>query len=229
MKTKTLLIAAVALTAGVVTSQAQVYSQNIVGYVNVVNPGGGKYLLLNNPLATGNDVLTNVLTDVQGGTIIQVWDGTTWNPLTYSGIGSNKHWKDGSSVIQDNTVISPGMAFFYQTPSAVTNTFVGSLVAASGQSATNALTGLTFAPVGSTLPFAGAVTNSSVNLVVGGGSILEQWDPVAQTFNVYTYSGIGSNKNWKDAGNVINTPVIGVGEGFFIQPSASTDWIQTAP
>ncbi len=34
MKTKTLLIAAAALAAGIISSQAQVYSQNIVGYAN---------------------------------------------------------------------------------------------------------------------------------------------------------------------------------------------------
>ncbi len=35
---KTLLIAAAALVAGVISSEAQVYSANIVGYVNVVMP-----------------------------------------------------------------------------------------------------------------------------------------------------------------------------------------------
>jgi hypothetical protein len=40
MKSKTLLIAAAALVAGVITSEAQVYSANIVGYVNVTLPAG---------------------------------------------------------------------------------------------------------------------------------------------------------------------------------------------
>ncbi len=37
---KTLLIAAAALVAGVISSDAQVYSANIVGYVNVACPAG---------------------------------------------------------------------------------------------------------------------------------------------------------------------------------------------
>ena len=38
MRTKTLLIAAAALAAGILSSSAQTYSQNIVGYVNQVLP-----------------------------------------------------------------------------------------------------------------------------------------------------------------------------------------------
>ena len=60
MRTKTLLIAAAALVAGVVSSEAQVYSANIVGYVNVTVPAAS-YVLMANPLTTGNDVLTNVI------------------------------------------------------------------------------------------------------------------------------------------------------------------------
>ena len=41
---KTLLIAAAALVAGVISSEAQVYSANIVGYVNVVMPAGALVL-----------------------------------------------------------------------------------------------------------------------------------------------------------------------------------------
>ena len=42
---KTLLIAAAALASSVISSQAGVYSQNIVGYANIVTPNGGTYLV----------------------------------------------------------------------------------------------------------------------------------------------------------------------------------------
>jgi hypothetical protein len=51
---KTLLMAAATLAAGVISSQAAgVYSQNIVGYVNVASPTAGNSYLLSVPFAIG--------------------------------------------------------------------------------------------------------------------------------------------------------------------------------
>ena len=55
MKTKTLLIAAAALAVGVITSSAQVYSANVVGYVNQNIPAG-KYQIVGSALVNGSDV-----------------------------------------------------------------------------------------------------------------------------------------------------------------------------
>ncbi len=51
---KTLLIAAAALAAGVISSQAQVYSQNVVGYINQTIPAGG-YQIIGSQLINGSD------------------------------------------------------------------------------------------------------------------------------------------------------------------------------
>ena len=51
---KTLLIAAAALAAGVISSQAQVYSQNVVGYVNQTIPAGG-FEIASSQLINGSD------------------------------------------------------------------------------------------------------------------------------------------------------------------------------
>ncbi len=56
---KTLLIAAAALAASLIPSQAQVYSQNIVGYVNTAIPGGGALTLVANPIQTVVGGVTN--------------------------------------------------------------------------------------------------------------------------------------------------------------------------
>ena len=58
---KTLLMAAAALAAGIITSQAQpVYSQNIVGYVNQTFVSG--YVNVANPLDNGGgNSLTNII------------------------------------------------------------------------------------------------------------------------------------------------------------------------
>lgn len=51
---KTLLIAAAALAAGVMSASAQVYSQNVVGYVNQNIPAGG-YQIVGNQMINGSD------------------------------------------------------------------------------------------------------------------------------------------------------------------------------
>jgi hypothetical protein len=51
---KTLLIAAAALAAGVISSQAQVYSQNVVGYINQPIPADS-YQIIGSQLINGSD------------------------------------------------------------------------------------------------------------------------------------------------------------------------------
>jgi len=52
---KTLLIAAAALAAGVISTQAQVYSQNVVGYINQTIPANS-YQIIGSQLIAGSDV-----------------------------------------------------------------------------------------------------------------------------------------------------------------------------
>jgi len=221
MKLKTLAIAAATLAVGAITSQAQVYSQNVVGYVNKIAPSGS-YVMICNPFTTGNDVLSNVLTaaSVPSGATVQLWNGTTWVGYTLS----SGHWKKGLANA-DNTALPPGVGFFYQyTGGNSTNTFAGSVVAFSGSQATNAL-GTVIAPFGSLVPYADTITNTATfNLVVAPGSTLQQWDVVNQKYNSFTYNG----PNWKK-GLATTNPVIQAGEGFFLQASVATNWIQNAP
>jgi hypothetical protein len=222
MKAKTLLAAAAALALGAISSQAQVYSQNIVGYVNVVCPANA-YVFLANPLTTGNDVLTNVLTGVPGATTLSYWNGAGWTTYTYSALAG--HWKNGAIVV-DNQRLAPGVGFFLHAASQFTNTFVGACVASSGGgTATNSLaTG--FAPVGSPIPYGDVVTNlATFNLQVAGASTLEKWDISNQKFQpTFTYSAL--SHTWKQGATVTN-PVINVGEGFFVSPAVPTNWVQT--
>src|SRR5579862_2599572 len=84
MRTKTLLLSAVALAAGLLTSQAQsnVYSANVVGYAQVVYAGGsnGVFSLVANPFDDGNgNLMTNVVeragaNPLPPGSQILIWD-----------------------------------------------------------------------------------------------------------------------------------------------------------
>jgi hypothetical protein len=223
MRTKTLLIAAAALAAGLVASQAQtVYSANIVGYVSVAAPAG-QFVMIANPLTTGNDVLTNIISGAPGASSVQIWNGAGFNTYTYSGL--THHWTSGSNN-GDNTPLPPGVGFFIKASANFTNTFVGSVAAASGGgTATNALT-TGFSAVGSVIPYADVVTNSAtINLQVAGASQIEEWNVSAQQFEpTFTYSAL--SHVWKQ-GTTVTNPVINVGEGFFISPSSATNWVET--
>src|ERR1700733_540872 len=99
MKTKTLLIAAAALAAGVMSSQAQgVYSQNIVGYVNLSISNG--FNLVNIPLdldgtGTNNAVSTVIGTNLPIGSIIESWTpsgGFSANSFLTTSKQPTPHW-----------------------------------------------------------------------------------------------------------------------------------------
>src|SRR5208282_1427741 len=87
MRTKTLLLAGAALAFSLATSQAQVYSANIVGYANVVIPGnavtasdpGGtsQYAMLANPF---DDGAGNLMTNIIGGVLPAGSQVLTWAP-----------------------------------------------------------------------------------------------------------------------------------------------------
>jgi hypothetical protein len=138
MRTKTLLVAVAALAVGAITSQAQVYSQNIVGYVNKVIHLGQS--LISNPLqGTTNDL--EQLLNLQGGEVILLWTGSGYQVYEYqqgyvSNYGTPSDWTDGGGAAIPGTQvnwegsglnfvpdpqIAPGQAVFYQTQNATTN------------------------------------------------------------------------------------------------------------
>src|ERR1700744_2623354 len=78
MRTKTLLIAAAALAAGVISSEAQVYSQNIVGYINLpLSPG---YTLIGNQLSTDLTGTNNTVASVFGTNLLVNTAVLAWEP-----------------------------------------------------------------------------------------------------------------------------------------------------
>jgi len=143
MKIKTLAIAAATLAVGAITSQAQVYSQNIVGYVTQIHNLNGKFELVANPMdltagganPTGNTI-TNILAGIAGGTSVQVWNGSAFT--AYKLTAGN--WvNQTTSAISNNLVLNPGTGFFLALggSKAYTNTFAGQVVGNVGGSVTN--------------------------------------------------------------------------------------------
>jgi len=221
MRTKTLLIAAAALAATVISSQAQVYS-GVVGYVNIVSPAG-HYIAVANPLdLDGIDNVTNVLANAPKGTVVQIWNGAGYNLVSRATLGAGL-WSASAAT----NFIPPGVGFFINTPSDFTNTYVGSVLPGTYPGTnTFALTAGKYAFVGSLLPISGTLTNAvdqgpdALNLgsVLPKGTVLQIWN--GNGFTLVSRATLG-------AGNWSSNATINVGQAFFVNSPASTNWVQS--
>jgi hypothetical protein len=232
MRTKRLLIAAAALAAGVLSSQAQsnVYSANIVGYVNQPIPLG--FNLLVNPLNTGaSNGVNEVFGNLPDGSTVLTWTGNSFSVAIYDttiGISANNWYQsDGFTPLNAIPTVPPGKGFFFSPGTVVTNTFVGTVVPAPG--ATNSLAIPNgFSIVGSVLPVSGDVTNSAINLPLPDGAAVLKWAGNHYVTYIYdTTIGISAN-NWylSDGFTPGPVPSIAVAEGFFFNPGVAVNWTQ---
>jgi len=221
MRTQKLLVAVAALAVSLATSMAQVYSQNIVGYVNVTVPSG--YSLLANPLSAGSTNGANEIMPQVDGSIFLTWNGAGYDYRSYdSGFGG---WIDGNFNPANPPALPPGKGFFYFNPGSATNvTFTGSVIPAPGT--TNSLN-LTpgYTVNGSVLPTSGLA--SSVGLPIVDGMIVLQWNGAGFNYRSYD-SGFGG---WIDGNfNSASEPTINIGQGFFyFNPGSTVQWKQTLP
>ncbi len=192
-------------------AQANVYSLNIVGYVNVPVTSG-KLALLSNPLipSGGNTAITNVLTLANGSdsSVIFQWNKTTssWDTIGWiDGFG----WDTAANL-------NVGSGFFLQPTLTQTVTFVGDVQTGTS---TNAIgTGLSL--LGSKVPVAGPAPGSTVG---NDTDSIFTWDATAGT---WVTSGFIGGFGWDSAS--VNGPVIGVAQGFFYQNTgAALNWITT--
>jgi hypothetical protein len=251
MRTKTLLIAAAALVAGVVSSEAQVYSANVVGYVNVVvhgnsvtaaNPTGtSQYNLLANPFDNGNgNISTNVVDPnnlLPAGSQILTWSGGP------SGTFLNVQKTGGAwPASATSLVLAPGTGFFVRngtpthasgTDKEYTNTFVGSVACLAGATITNQIP-LYYTMQGSPIPYAGnlcisGTANGDANMNFGGpltkAAQIIRWLPDNAGGATYlTAQKIGGT-------SFNNTIAVNPGEGFFINNvnGPATNVVETLP
>lgn len=241
---KTLLIAAAALAASVISSQAQVYSQNIVGYVNVVESAGG--FNLEAPQLDLDGTGTN-------DTVSTVYPNPSVNDAVYSfntnsgaydiisflvksqGHGANQtfttNWYDLNGNVASSYPINVGKGVFYNAAVNETNTFTGVVLSGTLTNGFFPAPG-TFNLVASQVPIAGGLdsvlgyvpnVNDSVYIYTNG------------QYAIYSYliksQGHGANQtfttNWYDLNANPGEPVINVGQGFWFNPLTQNTWVQT--
>jgi hypothetical protein len=247
MRTKTLLLAAAALAAGLFNSQAQtpVYSQNIVGYANYATPSSGTYYLMSVPFQIG---VSNGANEVFGlnanpsalpiGTEILTWNvgSQSYTISFYDPTQSPPWFNDPNEDANVSTPDLPVGSGFFLLPggSGLTNTFAGTVAVSVG--ATNTMTlpnSGTYYLVGSPIPYAGAITNSNginLNGLPVGTEILT-WSVLSQSYTISFYDPTQSPPWFNDPNEDANVPVpsANVGDGFFVLPAGSYTWTNSLP
>ena len=240
---KTLLIAAAALAASVISSQAQVYSQNIVGYVN--KSAGANFSIHTAPFdAAGGNSLTNLIQNPGGvydGSQVFIWGSTSYNIYTLdsgfaTGVGDAN---DANAVTAP--VINPGTAFLFNN-GGVSNTitYAGTVHVGSGSipgTSTNVIPNQALNLISPVIPFGGGITSSlgftNVAGALDGNQIfipIISPSGVLSGFNTVTFdSGFASGFGDANDAAQVAEPQIPVGSGFFFGngTGGTVKWIQS--
>jgi hypothetical protein len=203
MRTKTLLLTAALSVATVATSMADVFSVNVVGYVNVVVPPG--LSMIANPLLGTNNTVGSLFSSVP--------EGTTLYKFGPSGYSINQFFGPGDGWANPADSFQPGEGAFISNPTAAsfTNTFVGEVALNS----TNSLPqGLSIR--GSVLPIASAL-QSSLGFPASEGDLVYTF--VNGNYQIFQY--FGPEDGWSAE------PANTVGGAFWVNKANSTNWVQS--
>jgi len=206
MRTKLLLSAAVLGVAGVIAASAQVYSVNVVGYINVDVPPG--FSMIANQLESGNNTVGSLMPAVPEGTTI-----FKFNPATGAYVGNTfefEAWADPAMTL------NPGEGAFIKNPT--TETFKALFVGEVKQGTLSTPLVKGFQIVASQVPQTGALDDVL-------GFVPEDGDTVF-VFNNATGAYVGSTFEFEEW----TAPVPKVGEAFFVSKHATstlTAWTRT--
>jgi hypothetical protein len=207
MRTLKALLCLSALAGGLATSVAQnVYSLNIVGYVNVPIQGNNALTLVANPLkpSDGNYNITNTikLPEPNEGASLFKWAGTAYD-------NNVPAWIDGFGWFPDLS-IPLGECFFIQASTAGNITFVGEV--STGTNTTTVPAGLSF--LANKVPIAEPFPGGTVG---AEGDSIFTWGGNAWNNMVWSYVG---GYGWFGDGSPTestNGPVVAVGTGVVLQ------------
>jgi len=198
MRTKTLLLTAALTAAGALSSMAQVYSVNIVGYINLSIPAG--YSMIANQLNNqpDNKIATILASGVPDSTTVYKFNGT--------GYDIDDYIQDVGWDFSGNITLNPGEGCFIHAPSPFTATFVGEVQLVSSPVITKG-----YSIMSSVIPQAG-VLDTDLGLVPVDSDTVYQWGGTGYIINDYI----------QDVGWDFNPPpTLRVGESFFFHNAKS--------
>jgi hypothetical protein len=201
MRTKTLLLTAALAVAGTLSSVAQVYSVNAVGYVNVTIPPG--FSMIANPLNASTNTISALFGAAPDGTILY-----KFNPATGQYSINGKEFDEWASP-NDTLLPGDGAFIFNGGTQPFTVTFVGEVMQGS---LTNAV------PNGFSIKSSQVPQSGQLDTVLGfpavDGDIVYRWNNAT---GQYTISGF-------EFGEWTTAPVPAVGESFFVFKNGAANW-----
>ena len=219
MRTKALLgLAVLAASAATCMAQGNVYSLNIVGYVNV-QLEANKFALIANPLtpSNGNTQITNsiVLSEAAVDAIAYKWNGTGYDQSI---------WYGGTDGWLPSVDLPVGDAFFIKSPVAATITFVGEVATGTVDQTLPAGTSLKAnkIPVAAAWPGKDIGTEDDIMYTWGGTGWNNTW--------IYYGNPATAGDGWLDSNNVgPDGPTLapGVGVAYISKAAAALSWQRT--
>ena len=205
MRTKSLLAAAALLAVGTAASMAQsnVYSLNIVGYVNKPVPNG--LSMIANPLNTTSNYLSNIVPAPTDFSQVLKWNvgAQDFDVATYF-----------FGVWDVDLQVNPGDGFFVNANGAFTNTFVGEVL--TGATTRPLVAGLN--QVGSKVPAGGNADSLGLTAALTDFDQVLLYDNGINDYVPYTYF-FGS---WD-----LGAPPINVADGLFVNTTGTGTWTNT--
>jgi hypothetical protein len=208
MRTKTLLLTAVLGIAGAVSSSAQVYSVNAVGYVNVVIPRG--FSMIANPLKAADSKISALIPTAPSGTTIYKFNATTGGYASSTFDDLDNAW-----LPDPNITLTPGEGAFINGAAAFTNTFVGEVLTGS---LTNSMSA-GFQIRSSQVPQEGRVDTVLGFPPIAGAQIYQ--------FNNATGGYVSATFDDLDNAWLPAVPTVKVGESFWVKLGAAANWTRT--
>jgi hypothetical protein len=219
MRTKTLLLTAALTAAGVATSMAQVYSVNMVGYINHTIPSGFSMLAnqLNN--SPDNKVVTQFPTPPEG-TQVYKYDAATDTFAFMQFVDSAWEGDEGFADV----AVGPGEGIWINSPSSFAHTFVGEVQLASSLSLLSGFN-MVSSVLPQALPLTGNPNDGVAAAPVGLGFQIAEGDQVYQfrpADDQFTFSQFADGQWEGDNGDAV--PSIGISEAFWINLSSPRSW-----
>jgi hypothetical protein len=200
MKTKTLILTAALSVAGLASSQAQVFSSNAVGYVNLTMTAGA-YNLITNPLDAEDNSVVGLFEALPNGSQVLKWNGAGFSPNSKGFTG----WSDTEMEILpgEGAFVFPGGA------GEVTVTFVGEVM----QGALSNALAAGFNLVGSMVPQSGTATELDLADDLSTGAQVLKWNGSGYESFSLGFTGWAPSE-----------PSLEVGEGAFVSVNSPTSW-----
>jgi len=207
MRTKALLLSAALVALGVASSQAQVYSVNAVGYINVTLKAGGFTMVANQLDNMNGNLVSDLLATAPNGTIA----------YKYTSAGFEINSKVFGNWSLATMTLAPGEGIFVSLPAGtdLQVTLVGEVRQGTGLTVTLPQN---FSIISSIVPQSVRLNDTVAYSFPGAaGDIVYRWDATIQNYSTHQYA----------FGSFAGDPTVAVGEAFWVfKAAAGQNWVR---